>query len=75
MYDAPDGIRVCTTATLSANLMASDPELSQTGYNVGSMRPDQSNGFTSDIVGGADQNKVSTSSQESKEAVFFFLSL
>ncbi|EFP86988.2 hypothetical protein PGT21_031868 [Puccinia graminis f. sp. tritici] len=57
MYDAPDGIRVCTTATLSANLMSSDPELSQTGYNVGSMRPDQSNGFTSDIVGGADQHK------------------
>ncbi|KAA1133901.1 hypothetical protein PGTUg99_031258 [Puccinia graminis f. sp. tritici] len=58
MYDAPDGIRVCTTATLSANLMSSDPELSQTGYNVGSMRPDQSNGFTSDIVGGADQHKL-----------------
>ncbi|OAV93449.1 hypothetical protein PTTG_01606 [Puccinia triticina 1-1 BBBD Race 1] len=58
MFDAPEGIRVCTTATLSANLMTSDSELTHTGYNAGSMRPDQSNGFTSDIVGGTDQNKI-----------------
>ncbi|KAH9464777.1 hypothetical protein MJO28_001514 [Puccinia striiformis f. sp. tritici] len=58
IYDGPDGVRVCTTATLSANLMPSDPEISQIGYNGGPMRPDHSNGFTSDIVGGTDLNKV-----------------
>jgi len=57
LFDAADGIRVCTTATLSANLLTSDPEIGQNVYSAGSMRPDNSNGFTSDIVGGVDRNK------------------
>ncbi|PLW08779.1 hypothetical protein PCANC_17357 [Puccinia coronata f. sp. avenae] len=57
LFNPPDGIRVCTTATLSANLLPSDPEIFESGYQAGSMRPDQSNGFTSDIVGGTDRKK------------------
>lgn len=57
IYGAPDGIHVYTTATLSANLVKNDPERSESGYGLGAMRPDHSNGFTTDIVGGADKKE------------------